>query len=49
MKTYYILGTILDIDYSDSKRGKYSIWLNCSRESQKLEWFLTKRTTKKTL
>ena len=47
MKTYYILGTVLDTDYSDSKRGKQSIWLTCSRESQKLEWFLTKRTTKK--
>lgn len=46
MKAHDILGTVLDIDYSDSERGRQDTELSCSRKLQKFEWFHTKQIIK---
>lgn len=43
MEAYDILGTVLETDYSDSKRGKQGTKVSCSHELQKLEQFHTKK------
>lgn len=49
MKAHDILGTVLDIDCSDSERGGRDTELSCSRKLQKFEWFHKKQIKQNTM